>query len=134
MDKQVQGWGEAGWFRTLRTPSYARALAATCHQVTKRGRNLVLKIGDTEVDYDPRFRLYLQTKLSNPHYKPEVIDWGGGGEGVNDRRGQLAGQHGMLGPKILGDVFMPWALKECQARGGHGNRLKHAQGSWSTCP
>ncbi len=25
-----------------------------------------------QVSYDPRFRLYLQTKLSNPHYKPEV--------------------------------------------------------------
>lgn len=38
----------------------------------KRGRSLVLKLGDAEVEYDPRFRLYLQTKLSNPHYKPEV--------------------------------------------------------------
>ena len=25
-----------------------------------------------EVDYDPRFRLYLQTKLSNPQYQHEV--------------------------------------------------------------
>lgn len=41
-------------------------------QVIKRGRNLILKIGDAEVEYDPRFRLYLQTKLSNPHYGPEV--------------------------------------------------------------
>lgn len=41
-------------------------------KVVKRGRNLVLRIGDAEVEYDPRFRLYLQTKLSNPHYKPEV--------------------------------------------------------------
>jgi len=24
------------------------------------------------VDYDPRFRLILQTKLANPHYKPEM--------------------------------------------------------------
>lgn len=29
-------------------------------------------IGETEVEYDPNFRLYLQTKLSNPHYKPEI--------------------------------------------------------------
>lgn len=29
-------------------------------------------IGDSEVEYDPNFRLYLQTKLSNPHYKPEI--------------------------------------------------------------
>ncbi len=26
----------------------------------KKGRNLIVKIGDTEVSYDPRFRLYLQ--------------------------------------------------------------------------
>jgi len=24
------------------------------------------------MDYDPRFRLILQTKLANPHYKPEI--------------------------------------------------------------
>ncbi len=30
------------------------------------------QIGDAEVEYDPNFRLYLQTKLSNPHYKPEI--------------------------------------------------------------
>lgn len=38
----------------------------------KRGRNIIMKIGDNEVEYDPKFRLYLQTKLSNPHYKPEI--------------------------------------------------------------
>lgn len=31
-----------------------------------------MMIGDTEVEYDSNFRLYLQTKLSNPHYKPEI--------------------------------------------------------------
>ncbi|XP_036139541.1 dynein beta chain, ciliary [Monomorium pharaonis] len=36
----------------------------------KRGR--AIKVGDKEVDYDPRFRLILQTKLANPHYKPEM--------------------------------------------------------------
>lgn len=41
-------------------------------QTMKRGQNLVIKIGDNEVDYDKNFRLYLQTKLSNPHYKPEI--------------------------------------------------------------
>jgi hypothetical protein len=24
------------------------------------------------VEYDSNFRLYLQTKLANPHYKPEI--------------------------------------------------------------
>ncbi|KAA6419077.1 MAG: flagellar outer dynein arm heavy chain beta [Trebouxia sp. A1-2] len=41
-------------------------------QTIKRGRNLILKIGDNEVEYDQNFRLYLQTKLANPHYKPEI--------------------------------------------------------------
>jgi dynein heavy chain len=38
----------------------------------KRGRALVIKVGDAEVEYSPNFRLYLQTKLSNPDFKPEI--------------------------------------------------------------
>lgn len=30
-------------------------------------------LGDKEVDYDPNFRLYLNTKLSNPRYPPSVF-------------------------------------------------------------
>ena len=41
-------------------------------QTIKKGRNVYVKLGDKEVEYDPNFRLYLHTKLSNPHYKPEV--------------------------------------------------------------
>lgn len=33
------------------------------------GREFVV-LGDKEVDYDPSFRLYLNTKLSNPKYTP----------------------------------------------------------------
>jgi len=41
------------------------------------GRNLIrggraIKIGDKEMDFNPKFRLILQTKLANPHYKPEM--------------------------------------------------------------
>jgi dynein heavy chain len=41
------------------------------------GRNLIkrgraIKIGDKEMDYNPKFRLILHTKLANPHYKPEM--------------------------------------------------------------
>lgn len=39
--------------------------------VMQAGRPLI-KLGDTDVDYDPNFRLYMTTKLSNPHYLPEV--------------------------------------------------------------
>lgn len=32
----------------------------------------VIKLGNKEVEWDPNFRLYLTSKLSNPHYGPEV--------------------------------------------------------------
>merc|ERR1719163_2609897 len=42
-------------------------------QIMRRGRNaFIIKIGGEEVDYDQKFRLYIQTKLSNPHYRPEI--------------------------------------------------------------
>ena len=37
-----------------------------------RGRNQYIKLGDDEVLFRPDFKLYLHTKLSNPHYPPEV--------------------------------------------------------------
>lgn len=33
---------------------------------------LLIRLGDADVDYDSNFRLYLTTKLANPHYLPEV--------------------------------------------------------------
>jgi len=38
----------------------------------KRGSRHFIKIGDKEFDFHPDFRLYLHTKLSNPHYPPEI--------------------------------------------------------------
>lgn len=38
----------------------------------KRGTKLFIKLGDKECDFHPDFRLYLHTKLSNPHYPPEI--------------------------------------------------------------
>jgi len=40
--------------------------------IYKKGRNLYLRFGGEELEYDIKFQLYLQTKLSNPHYKPEI--------------------------------------------------------------
>merc|ERR1719311_946654 len=41
--------------------------------VIRRGRNaLIIRIGGEELDYDAKFQLYLQSKLSNPHYRPEI--------------------------------------------------------------
>mmetsp|Transcript_7627 Transcript_7627/g.14387 ORF Transcript_7627/g.14387 Transcript_7627/m.14387 type:complete len:3920 (+) Transcript_7627:928-12687(+) len=31
-----------------------------------------LRVGDQEIDYDMNFRLYLTSKMSNPHYLPEI--------------------------------------------------------------
>ncbi|XP_076854099.1 dynein axonemal heavy chain 10 [Brachyhypopomus gauderio] len=36
------------------------------------GRQVIV-LGDKEVDYDPNFRLYLNTKLANPKYSPAVF-------------------------------------------------------------
>lgn len=33
---------------------------------------MTIKIGDAIIEYDPKFKLYLTTKLRNPHYLPEV--------------------------------------------------------------
>ena len=41
--------------------------------VHQRGAQQFVAVGDSDVEYHPNFRLYLQTKLSNPHYKPEVV-------------------------------------------------------------
>ena len=41
-------------------------------QVFKRGGQLVLKLGDSEIPYSNEFNLTITTKLPNPHYLPEV--------------------------------------------------------------
>lgn len=41
-------------------------------QVFKQGNRSLIRLGDTDVEYDPNFRLYLTSKLANPHYLPEV--------------------------------------------------------------
>jgi dynein heavy chain len=40
--------------------------------IYKKGRSFYIRFGGEEVEYDNKFQLYLQTKLSNPHYKPEI--------------------------------------------------------------
>lgn len=36
------------------------------------GGRVLIRLGDSDVEYDPNFRFYMTTKLSNPHYLPEV--------------------------------------------------------------
>ena len=41
-------------------------------QVFKRGGQMLLRLGDTDVPYSDEFRFMITTKLANPHYMPEV--------------------------------------------------------------
>ena len=41
-------------------------------EIIKLGNRRVLRLGDKELDYSDDFRLYMTTKLGNPHYMPEV--------------------------------------------------------------
>lgn len=46
-------------------PVYSRA-------VTRKGKNVYLKMGDKDLSLHPNFKLIMHTKLSNPHYPPEI--------------------------------------------------------------
>jgi dynein heavy chain len=41
-------------------------------QYVKKGRSHVVRIGSEDVEISSGFKLYLQTKMLNPHYKPEI--------------------------------------------------------------
>ena len=38
----------------------------------KRGRNKIMKFAGKDLMLSPDFKLFMHTKLSNPHYPPEV--------------------------------------------------------------
>ena len=38
----------------------------------QRGNQAIMLIGDTEIEYNSNFRLYMSTPLANPHFLPEV--------------------------------------------------------------
>ena len=41
-------------------------------QFTVKGRQKFINIADTEMDYDPNFRLFMTSRLANPHFSPEL--------------------------------------------------------------
>jgi dynein heavy chain len=41
-------------------------------QTFKSGGTLCIMLGDSVVEYSPNFRLYITTKLRNPHFLPEL--------------------------------------------------------------
>ncbi|KAL6424720.1 hypothetical protein ACFW04_009998 [Cataglyphis niger] len=42
-------------------------------QTFKSGGALCIRLGDSIIEYSDKFRLYITTKLRNPHYLPEVV-------------------------------------------------------------
>ena len=32
----------------------------------------MIRVGDKKIDYDKNFRLFITTKMANPHYLPEI--------------------------------------------------------------
>eukprot|EP00741_Cyanophora_paradoxa_P024938 tig00000056_g24072.t1 len=50
-------------------PSLAPVLGKS---FVKQAGRLVIRLGDKELEYNPDFRFYITTKLSNPHYPPEI--------------------------------------------------------------
>eukprot|EP00595_Chromulina_sp_UTEXLB2642_P003598 CAMPEP_0196767344 /NCGR_PEP_ID=MMETSP1095-20130614/39365_1 /TAXON_ID=96789 ORGANISM="Chromulina nebulosa, Strain UTEXLB2642" /NCGR_SAMPLE_ID=MMETSP1095 /ASSEMBLY_ACC=CAM_ASM_000446 /LENGTH=575 /DNA_ID=CAMNT_0042134889 /DNA_START=1788 /DNA_END=3516 /DNA_ORIENTATION=+ len=38
-----------------------------------QGNSYYIKLGDKTIEWDSNFRLYLTTKLANPHYSPEIM-------------------------------------------------------------
>ena len=41
-------------------------------QTFKQSGTLCIRLGDSVLEYSPHFRLYITTKLRNPHYSPEL--------------------------------------------------------------
>nr|AML30862.1 axonemal inner arm dynein heavy chain 6 [Marsilea vestita] len=37
-----------------------------------KGSRIYIKLGEKEIEYNPKFRLYITTKLANPHFSPEI--------------------------------------------------------------
>lgn len=40
--------------------------------VFHQGGRTLIRLGDTDVDYDENFKMYITTKIANPHYLPEI--------------------------------------------------------------
>lgn len=41
-------------------------------QTFVEGGRTLIRLGDSDIDYDKNFRFYMTTKMANPHYLPEV--------------------------------------------------------------
>jgi dynein heavy chain len=50
-------------------PSLEPVLARATY---KQGGRILIHLGDSDIDYDENFRFYMTTRMSNPHYLPEI--------------------------------------------------------------
>ena len=50
----------------------ATLMPVIARQAKKKGNRLYITLGEKEVELHPEFKLFLHTKLSNPHYPPEM--------------------------------------------------------------
>lgn len=41
-------------------------------QTYEEDNRTLIRVGDKKLDYDKKFKLFITTKLSNPHYLPEI--------------------------------------------------------------
>ena len=56
---------------TGRAPGHSAYLSHSLQTYKQQG-NTVLKLGDTVIPYHEDFKMYITTKLPNPHYTPEI--------------------------------------------------------------
>ena len=50
----------------------ATLMPVVARQTFARGKKKFIKLGDDEIEFHPNFKLFMHTKLSNPHYPPEI--------------------------------------------------------------
>lgn len=41
-------------------------------QIIEEDNRKIIRVGEKKVDYDPKFKLFITTKISNPNYLPEI--------------------------------------------------------------
>jgi dynein heavy chain len=41
-------------------------------QIEKKGSEMYIKFGDQGISFNPDFKFYITTKMSRPHYSPEI--------------------------------------------------------------
>ena len=56
---------------SCRASAGVRGLIHSSHLCTQ-GASTCIRLGASVLEYNPGFRLYMTTKLRNPHYLPEV--------------------------------------------------------------